>query len=49
MIFDPHAVAALKRWLRLYGYYSPVHLANIDWRKHRRRGWKQRRSAGIAR
>lgn len=24
-------------------------LQRQDWRKHRRRGWKQRRSAGIAR
>lgn len=33
----------------LAGAISPTPLGSIDWRKHRRRGWKQRRSAGLDR
>lgn len=39
-------VALRRHWQRL-GLSGQ--LQRQDWRKHRRRGWKQRRSAGIAR
>jgi hypothetical protein len=47
--FDPLAFAVFNQWLRSVGYFSPVHLGQIDWRKQRRRGWKQRRSSGYRR